>query len=140
MTIVAAITELASVLESNTDAKKAHEYPPESLSETPCFVIEIFGGTLDFATAGELSSDNITVEVGLYFTRQEIRRSSQKVRPFIASVRDALWANASLNREAEGLLAIRFEGPGEMRYGRKKYFGIRFELDYKFKESVTFEL
>jgi hypothetical protein len=140
MTITTALTQMASILEANTDAK-AFVNPPESIgNEMPCFVLEWMAGTLQLATAGDLSNDLLTAVVALYTNRQVLPAASAAARPYIISVRNALTGNASLNSSALVVEQIRFEGPGGMDYGEQVYMGIRFEVDVRFKSAVTFAL
>ena len=140
MTITTALTQMASILETNTDAVRAYANPPESLSEFPCFVIEWQEGDLTLATAGDLSNDLLTATVALYTNRQVLPIASSAARPFIVAVRDTLTGNASLNSTALSVETIRFTGPGALEYGDQTYMGIRFEVDVRFKNAVTFAL
>jgi hypothetical protein len=140
MTIATALTQMASILEANTDAVKAHANPPESLSEFPCFVLEWVRGDLGMTSASDTSNNLLTAVVALYANRQVLATSSAVARPFITSVFEALAGNASLNGAALVVEDIRFEGPGGLDYGGQQYFGIRFEVDVRFKDAVTFAL
>lgn len=140
MTIATALTQMASILETNTDAVRAYANPPESLAEFPCFVLEWLRGDLGMAAAGDTSQQLLTAVVALYANRQVLATSSAVARPFITSVFEALVGNATLNGAALVVEDIRFEGPGQIDYAGQQYFGIRFEVDVLFKDDTTFAL
>ena len=145
MSKVTALAQLASILEDNTSATKAHVYPPESLGELPCFVLEWMRGTLGMATASTLTHELCTAIAVLYINRQVLPVASTTARPFIDEVRDALNGNASLNSTCVCVEEIRFEGPGAIDYTSSSgvtnwYYGIRFEIDIRFKDSTTWAL
>jgi hypothetical protein len=140
MTKVTALTEMASILVSETSVNKAHEYPPETISETPCFVLEWLSGTLGMAAAGSPTNEVCTALVALYVNRQVVFEASEKARPYIDEVRDALNGNASLNSTCVSVEEIRFLGPGVMDYGDQLHYGIRFEVDIRFKDTTTWAL
>lgn len=138
MSIENALTEMASILEAATTAK-AYAEPPESLPRFPVYVLEWTGGEMTNAAAA-LTNDLLTAVVALYTNRQVLPTASAAARPFIEDTRDALWGNASLNGECLTIEAIRFDGPGGMDYNDNQFYGIRFEVDVRFKENVTFAL
>jgi len=145
LTKVTALTQLASILEDNTSATKAHEYPPESIAEMPCFVLEWISGDLGMATAGTLTNELCTVLAVLYLNRQVLPVASTAARPYIDEVRDALNGNASLNSTCVSVEAIRFSGPGAIDYTSSAgivhwFYGIRFEIDIRFKDNTTWAL
>ncbi len=145
MSKVTPLTQLAAILLANTSAVKVHEYPPESLGELPCFVLEYTSGELGMAAASALTNEMLTVVAALYISRQVLPLASTDARPYIDEVRDALNANASLGGTVLTVEGLRFEGPGALAYteviGRPNlYYGIRFEIDFRQKENVTWSL
>jgi hypothetical protein len=145
LTKVTALTQLASILEDNTSAIKAHIYPPESIQEMPAFVLEWTRGILGMATAGTLTNELCTALAVLYINRQVLPVASTAARPFIDEVRDALNGNASLNSTCVSVEEVRFEGPGAIDYTSSSgitnwHYGIRFEIDIRFKDNTTWAL
>jgi hypothetical protein len=139
------LTQLASILEANTSAKKAHINPPESIQEMPVFVLEWISGILGMATAGTLTNELCTALAALYINRQVLPVASAAARLFIDEVRDALNGNASLNGTCVGVEEIRFTGPGAIDYTSSSgitnwHYGIRFEIDIRFKDNTTWAL
>jgi hypothetical protein len=127
-----ALSALASILEAQTGAK-AHANPPESISEFPSFVLEwMTGGRLYRETETALDEDLVTAAAGLYVNRQVLPSASAVARPFLTSVRDAVWGNANLNGEVRWVPEIRFTGPGALEYGIDTHLGVVFEMDVKF--------
>jgi hypothetical protein len=131
---------MATILEANTDVARAYANPPESLPEFPCYVIEWLRGDMGMASASDTGNYLLTAVVALYVNRQVLATSSAGARPFITSVFEALAGNASLNGAALVVEDVRFEGPGGLDYAGNQYFGIRFEVDIRFKPNVTWAL
>lgn len=145
MTKVTALTQLASILTANTSVTQTHAYPPESLGTLPCFVLEWDRGELGMAAAGSPTNELCTALALLYINRQVSFEASTTARPFIDQVRDALNGNASLNSTCVCVEGLRFDGPKAISYGSSSgqpvwYYGIRFEIDIRFKDNTTWAL
>lgn len=137
MSVATALAQIITILET-TSAEAVHEYPPESLSVFPSFVLEWTGGTVGLAEGGSYTSEVATLLCALYINRQVVYNASETARPYIDEVRDAFAANAPLLTPCGASVeTIRWQGPGVLTYNRNEYYGIRFELDIRFQDNTT---
>lgn len=142
MTIQAWIPTLTANMKKITGMAQAHDYSslPGNVQVFPTALIMPESGTQE----GGMSAPGIAlhnVQITVYFANQVLPEALSAAVPFIALVRNAIYADVTLGGTATYCLPASngpfYEGPGGLVYGDKILCGIVFHVVVKEVENIT---
>lgn len=134
MTYATAVTQLASLLASETSTNIVHSDPPESLGQFPCWVVQWVRGEGGYL-AGGVTDEVVTLGALLYISRQVLPIQNSTVRGYIQEFTNMMQAYRTLNGGFNDVVGWRWEGPTGLTYGGQTHLGIRFEIVGRFNEA-----